>query len=275
MPKNNPRRSQVATKPGARASLYLARTTIPNSSSNQPQDRKKLVGTGTHNDHDDPPKHHPFRSSSIPLRTNGPRCASKIAFRPSLNLRCATNNPMTRLFTRGMTKREILLFVHAETALGNIKMRSCSSGLVVLKQNIVDHSQLSSAIGSRTMFVPTYPGSVSRGSSCGIAQKSRRGLTCVCPGRGRLREFWTFPEAPSANTVGRKRLESEKAPGKSDWTTSRQTTRELPSGWPNSSRLHPQSIHPARSRPARTTRDRATAPHYAVPEAMARQKGEH
>lgn len=68
-----------------------------------------------------------------------------ISFRQSLNPRCFPNKLMTRLFTRGLTKREIFVFLHAETALGNTAMWSCSSGLFVLKQNIVDHSSFSVA----------------------------------------------------------------------------------------------------------------------------------
>lgn len=94
--------------------------------------------------------------------------------------------------------------------------------------------------------------------------------------RGRHREFWTLPEAPAAETaVGRKTLESKKASCKSDHVE-RVVVRVAQMLGPfiqitssiNTSDLVPVVLCSYNTR----LRNRF---HYAVPEAMARQKGEY
>jgi len=89
--------------------------------------------------------------------------------------------------------------------------------------------------------------------------------------------FGLFQKRPrlAPKAVGCKTLESEKASCKSDWTTSRRTAESVAQRLAQFFQIA-LSINTSRPvAPCSYNARNATAPHYAVPEAMARQKGEN
>lgn len=174
---NNPRRGQLATKTGGRHRYTWRGRQYRYFSPNQSPDRKKLVGTRTHNDHDDPPKHHLF-SRSFPLRTNRPKGASQDLLPSVTKPAVFSKQTDDASFHSGADQKGDFPLSSCRNRSGKHRDVELFEWSVCFETNIVDHSSFSVAIGPRTIPSP-HPGSVSRGSSCGIAQKSRRGLTCA------------------------------------------------------------------------------------------------